>query len=245
MSLTTDITNLTAQVSQLIQTVDQQDDVVRQKISQLAAMVPNTARTYYVDAINGDDANDGLSPDTSFATLHRALQKAPAGGICNIRLLSDVQMTYRWPLQASMTYITGWDRGSNSQTRRSLRFAGSAGLNRGDGWIAGVTHLMDGVLWLEMLDVYLPQCDSSVTSRRDVITHWRGGVTVLWGCNVLGETGVDSNLVAPAHGQCFLQLVNSTQAANVGPGTGRMFAGVAANANPNDDWRITTNITQN
>jgi len=201
MSLTTDITNLTAQVTQLIQTVDQQDDVVRSKIAELAAMVPNTARTFYVDAAVGDDANDGLSVDAPFATLHRALQRAPAGGICNVRLLTDVQMTYRWPLRAGMTNITGWDRASNSQTRRSLRFAGSAAANRGDGWIAGMSHEMDGVLWLETLDVYLPQCDSGVTSRRDVITHWRGGVTVLWGCNVIGDTNVDSHLVGPAHGQ--------------------------------------------
>ena len=46
----------------------------------LAALaLPSSARTYYVDALCGDDANTGLKPGLAFATLQHAAEKAAAG----------------------------------------------------------------------------------------------------------------------------------------------------------------------
>jgi len=39
-------------------------------------VVPEPATTYYVDALNGDDDNDGLSPETAFATIQKSIDSA-------------------------------------------------------------------------------------------------------------------------------------------------------------------------
>jgi len=242
MSLTTEITGLTSEVRQLVNTVAAQDDLVRDKIAQLAAMVPNTSRQYYVDAANGDDAADGLSPDTAFASLKRALERAPAGGICTIDLLSDVVLDVRWPLVASCTLVRG-RTAAGAATMRTLTPAAEA-VNRDDGWIAGLSHVTDGVLWLEYVDFVLPASAAGIT-RLDVITHWRGGTTVFWGSAIRAAAGADTHVIGAAHGECVVQATNTTIDASAGPGTGRLFASIAAGADPNSDWRITTNITQN
>ena len=46
----------------------------------LAALaLPASAKTYYVDAANGDDANTGLKADLAFATIQKAIDKAADG----------------------------------------------------------------------------------------------------------------------------------------------------------------------
>ena len=42
-------------------------------------VVPEPATTYYVDALNGDDDNDGLSPETAFATIQKSIDSAVNG----------------------------------------------------------------------------------------------------------------------------------------------------------------------
>ncbi len=39
-------------------------------------IVPESATTYYVDAVEGSDDNDGLSPETAFATIQKAIDSA-------------------------------------------------------------------------------------------------------------------------------------------------------------------------
>ncbi len=51
--------------------------------------VPNMMnRTFYVDAINGDDGNDG-SVNAPFASIKKAVYSAPPGAVVNIHLKND------------------------------------------------------------------------------------------------------------------------------------------------------------
>ena len=43
-----------------------------------ALALPASAKTYYVNALCGDDANTGLKPGLAFATLQRAADKPQA-----------------------------------------------------------------------------------------------------------------------------------------------------------------------
>ncbi len=243
MSLTTSITDLTAQVTQLIQTVDQQDDVVRAKIAELAAMVPNTYRLFYVDAVNGSDANDGFSPDNALASLEEALIRVPPGGGAEIRLLSDVRIEQQRDLFASILFIVGWNRATDTEARRKITWAGAA-TNRNDGALPFLSILSNGSLHFQNVELELPKKTAGITADA-VIFHWRGGVTVLWDCVVSAAPACDTYLIGPAFGPCWFHAANSSFAAEVAPGQGRLFREVPAGADPNTDWRINTNITQN
>lgn len=50
-------------------------------------------KTIYIDAINGDDANNGLSPSSPIKTFKRAMElKAVTGGYTYIKLMSDITL---------------------------------------------------------------------------------------------------------------------------------------------------------
>jgi len=240
MSLTTEITGLTTEVRQLVNTVAAQDDLVRDKINQLAAMVPNTSRLYYVDAASGDDAADGTSPQTALASLEAALQRAPAGGRCSVRLLSDVVVSERVGLNASATFIYGTDA-TGAPVQRQVAFAAQAGTGTA---VAGWYHNTGGVLYLSDLDITLPVAAAGMTTRY-VIGHWPGGVDVLFRCHVRAAAGSDCWLIGGVAGRAIVDFRSCSIDASAGAGSGRLFEGVAAGADPNSDWRIRTNITAN
>ena len=53
---------------------------LRAAVALLAALaLPASAKTYYVDAATGDDANTGLSQTAAFKTIQRAIDKASTG----------------------------------------------------------------------------------------------------------------------------------------------------------------------
>lgn len=244
MSLTTDITNLTAQVSQLIQTVDQQDDVVRQKINELAAMVPNMVRTIYVDAANGDDGNDGLAPTTAVATLTEALQRGVRGGYTLIRLLSDIGHGVWAYAQEGYVHVEGWDAATEMRVQRTITY-GSVASNRTE-YVAGIEGPAGGLLWWSSIRHHLPTRDASVVDGgRSVHMMWRGGAVVYHECDITSEVNADTCLIRTSHAVTSVGIYGTTIAADLAAGTGRLFYGVAANADPNGIWNIITNITAN
>ena len=212
------------------------------RIAAAVRAIPDTSRTVYVDAISGDDTADG-EVNTPLATLEAALRRAVHGGVHTINLLSDVTMTERIELRPTRCVIQG-KSADGAFVKRRVAFSSSVATNRSDGWMAGVTHRNDGVLWLRSLNVELPVVGNDVTYSA-VISHWAGGTTVLYDSEVTAQAGVNSHLIGPAQGLCVVHLAGTTLAAEVGPGTGVMFANIAAGTDPNSNWKIITNITQN
>ena len=242
MSLTTSITNLTEQVTQLIQTVDQQDDVVRQKINELAAMAPRLVRTIYVDAANGDDGNDGFAPTTAVATLDEALRRGVRGGVTVIRLLSDIGHSVWTPAPEGHVRVEGWDAATEMQVQRTITY-GSVASNRTE-YVAGIEGPAGGLLWWGAIHHHLP-ASGDVLESNSVHVMWRGGAVVYFACDITSEVNADTCLIRAAHAVTSVGFYNTTIAADVAAGTGRLFYGVPANADPNDTWNIITNITQN
>jgi len=57
----------------------------RIKLSGSMNISPNSGVTYYVDAVKGNDSNNGLSPDSAFKTISKASRKMTPGSKCLIR----------------------------------------------------------------------------------------------------------------------------------------------------------------
>ena len=246
MSLTTSITDLTAQVTQLIQTVDQQDDVVRAKIAELAAMVPDTRRVFYVDAQIGDNANDGRNASAPLATLEEAFNRAVAGGYNEIRLLTDVGWNDVGNIPYGLVYITGWDPAVNSAIERSVTYASTAASDPAR--IAYMYH-HGGLLWWSRIHHRLPERgDITRPDHRSSLVCLRSSAVAYHQCTVsaAGTGGANpTHLVHVPYMPSSIGFFNCAFGANVALGNGRIIANVAAAADPNSQWNITTNITQN
>ncbi|KZL19826.1 hypothetical protein PsWM33_04740 [Pseudovibrio sp. WM33] len=92
MSLTQSLNEVVKSTKDLIETVQKtysQHDAEIQKILKVA---PDLQRTFYVDAVNGSDENDG-SAEAPFRRLAKAADLVPRHGRGYIYLLSDYHMT--------------------------------------------------------------------------------------------------------------------------------------------------------
>ncbi len=235
MSLTTEITGLTSEVRQLVNTVAAQDDLVRDKIAQLAAMVPNTARLLYVDGAQGSDNNDGLTAATALATYDEALRRQPPGGLLEVRLLTDVGQAERQPLTAQLVRTIGWDAVAKTYARRTLTPASVAD-NRSDS-IAAVWSHGGGIYWLRDVDISLPAIQPSIVET-SYFDGWRAGHIVVAEASI---SSGGSYLIQRRFGPASAFFSN-VQFAGM---DGLKFKNVPAGTDPNADRWITTNITQN
>lgn len=106
--------------------------------------VPNMMnRTFYVDAVNGNDNNDG-SPTAPFKTVKKAVDSVPAGGIVSISLLNDhtEQATSKIYLQGKTVIIYGYrgDGVNNNKYKLNFQIAPGGSYNtvygfRGGGFV--------------------------------------------------------------------------------------------------------------
>lgn len=94
MSLEQDITELTKTASGLIDSFQQKEQAIEQKI---ADILPDSADglndfttvEFFVDAVEGDDNNNGLSPDAPFKTVDAISGSVPHIGVLKISLKRD------------------------------------------------------------------------------------------------------------------------------------------------------------
>jgi len=89
MSLEQQIAVLANEAAALNQTFQNKKAEIDAAVAAAVAAAPSLYRTYYVDAVNGDDANEGTQA-APFATVKKACGAVPAGGFGRI-LLTDGQ----------------------------------------------------------------------------------------------------------------------------------------------------------
>jgi len=81
-------------------------------------------KTFYVDAVNGNDANDG-SQNAPFKTLAKAIYSVPPGGHVWIRLLSDIVVSDSGKINMGdsnrVVIIDGYN-GETPDNRRTVQF---------------------------------------------------------------------------------------------------------------------------
>lgn len=91
MNFTNAMTEVVNEARALNQTVAQTYSQHNGEIQNILKIAPTLQRTFYVDAVNGDDADDG-SQGKPFRTLHKATSLVPRHGRGYITLLSDIHI---------------------------------------------------------------------------------------------------------------------------------------------------------
>lgn len=91
MSLTTDIANLTGQVTDLTARVSDWIDQADARIQQALHQVPELAVSYYVDQVAGDDTAAG-TVDAPLASIQEALDRIGPTRMGRIRLKNDYDL---------------------------------------------------------------------------------------------------------------------------------------------------------
>jgi len=88
MSLETSVAAQTATIQDLIDNFSAKKAEIDTAVSNAIAAVPSMSRNFYVDAINGNDANAGSST-APFQTIKKACDSVPIGGRGVIRIQCD------------------------------------------------------------------------------------------------------------------------------------------------------------
>jgi hypothetical protein len=91
MSLDADIGNLVAASQSLVDTFEAKENDIQQQVNAALATIPENKKTFYVDAINGDDTNLG-NFSAPIKTLDQAIKRTPYAGYCRVFLLSDYHL---------------------------------------------------------------------------------------------------------------------------------------------------------
>lgn len=88
MSLEGKIAELVTATNGLINTFIGKRQEIDKAVERAVATIPKNERIYYVDAISGLDSNTG-ERNSPFATIKKALDSTPVGGVCTVFLLTD------------------------------------------------------------------------------------------------------------------------------------------------------------
>lgn len=125
MSLTTDIATMIARYEALAAVFDSKAAAINAAVANAIAAVPLLTVRYYIDAVNGNDANDGKSAPNALQTIGKAFQLAGAGRQIEIVLVSDYVMAsvLRVPKGSSVHILaSGFNIDTAPDVRRKMTF---------------------------------------------------------------------------------------------------------------------------
>ncbi|MGY3171598.1 hypothetical protein ACVWYU_000972 [Pseudomonas sp. TE12234] len=107
MSLESVISDLVTETKGLLSYFTGAKKGIETAVASAIAAVPAMQKTWYVDQLAGLDTNDGLTRDTAFRSIAKAMAATPANGICFVNLLSDYTMTDTPALTVGYLIING------------------------------------------------------------------------------------------------------------------------------------------
>lgn len=257
MSLTTDIATMVARYEALAAVFDGKKNEINAAVNAAVAALPGMARTYFVDAVNGNDANSGLTEAAALQTINRAFTLAGPGRDIEIKLMSDYVMTsvIGIPRSSNVSIVAdGYDITTNPDLRRKLTLSVYANANAsvsGDWQMTGFRLQYPGSCFFDMtaLEIVMPDAPAGTATA----SHYNG---------VLSQNAVHSPaFTAMQMRACnitlsenpagwMLGLLNARTAALVSSNVtydtnkmaGRWISGVAAGTVPSSSNRILSNL---
>lgn len=201
---------------------------------------------FYIDPVNGSDANDGATLDTPMKTVDAAMPKVPRDGFTTFLLLGDCTISRYWTVYAPLTFF-GIQRGNGaagaaySAYLRRITFASEAANSP----IGGVGRVVAGFnvaapyIRYQFVDVML---GAPIAGIDDKCHHnLIGSVLQMSSCNVNApSSGALSSLLETADGAQSSFWFSGSLGANA---PGHLVKNVAAGGNPNATYLLQTNLT--
>ncbi|MDJ0612789.1 MAG: DUF2793 domain-containing protein [Rhizobiaceae bacterium] len=189
----------------------------------------------YIDAINGDDANDGYSLSEPIKSFGRLQTQLTVGRKLEIRLLSDIVADEVVDLSYSLPHLYIRGRTSNDSGGQNRTITVADATNH-------TTH-SGGFIFQAFASIFLNRVDVELaTSRSYAFFDFVSSMGFLRTRNM--------NLTRTGTGDCCLfgnpdsYVPNSHFSLNVSSAAkGFVAEGVGATDNPNDDWRYPSNLS--
>lgn len=206
--------------------------LLAQYLDALAAAQSNAVfHTLWVDAISGDNSNDGLTATKPLQTINAAVNRTPNGSYIDVKLLSDYTMEADILSGGRIVRIVG-SAPSGAAAQRLFNQTAAAGAAR------CLVQQGGGAFHLHYLDITLAKTAVSV-----------GPAAFLWGrikslllfnCGLNIEAGVTTTSVMGQDGVTILEV--STVTALDDAISGYWLEGAAAGVNPNTVGKLVTNV---
>jgi len=196
----------------------------------------NVVKQIFIDAVSGNDENDGLSASKPVQSLQRLEEVFPIGCRVQIRLLSDLVWDYAilfgYPVFG--LEILGRNANNTAYENRTITVRDASNVSS----LPGCLHLNSlSKIYLRNLDVILD------STRNQAFVNFSSTM------GFLRTHGV--NLTRQGSGSCCLfadgvSFVASrhSQLGVDASAKGYVAQGISATENPNDDWRYPSNLNE-
>jgi hypothetical protein len=215
-----------------------------------------TSPTWFLDPVNGNDANDGLSYATSRKTLHSIISTTGLVGNQFINLFGDL-VHQHWTTTLSSFTVRGCTNAGNTSgdgyayapAKRKITFRPEA-LNSPIVFTGGgQSRCTSGIVFQQAVqflncDFYIADLPAGTFPNNVHFRCLNSSDLIIQAGNIYAsglanQNGYFIQAASPAPvGFWFGGVVDATAA-------GRMFLGVAVGANPNNNKQFNTNLTTN
>ncbi len=240
---TTALNNATAQILSIRDEVAATLDA---KVVEASTVINNfvqrpPVQEYFLDAINGNDANDGVAITRPKRNIDTLLGETVGQSIA-LRLMSDVTISVRHTRYAFID-LQGIQASAQApgfiQFERNVNFLGTATNSPQPilGSFCSGMFLQGAALFSAYVRFNLPSVPAGNNYRSHFTTS--GGAITITQCTLTSVGAAAGALIGANTGKAtaFVSVVMGTGAA------GHIFDGIAAGQNPNAQWMYDTNVT--
>lgn len=245
MSLEASITDLVNESRSLVNTFKGKKVEIDAAAQAAVASASNLFKTIWLNELNGDDANTGLSREDALKTLGKAIEMCSTNVTLTIMCVGDVTMTreyYYCPPRSYIKLVSAEPKTDGSQYTLKVSLAQSA-----DGWVVSsfATSEAEINVAIYKFKIDLPANPSALPIMRDFLVYtWNDGVinrrVNLSNCNIIAAGRVGNILRERRIGTTELYLSSCTYVTS--DMAGRWIKGVAAGTNPNTFVDVFTNL---
>ncbi|MCM2291105.1 hypothetical protein NAC44_02025 [Allorhizobium sp. BGMRC 0089] len=245
MSLTEDIAGLVSRVNTLLNTFETKEAAINAAVAAAVAAAPGASRTVWVDPVNGNDSNSGLSVAAAFMTFERAIEATAHVSVVNINLLGDVTIRKRVGSNAGTISINGRSsNGDRTVPKRKLGFtamASNAPNIYGETFPGGLELLSRAALRFDNIEIVMPDIPSTTTAF-NLFAVYGGLAVTMWAGGIYAE---NASTKAVLYGLWHTNPVDLWFDGTVIDSTarGHILPGVAASADPNAIKNFRSNVT--
>lgn len=206
--------------------------LLAQYLDALAALEQNVVSyIYWVDAIGGDNVNDGLTAETPLQTINAAVNKTPPGSYVLVNLLADYTMEASIATGGRAIRIRGRSSANTSAQRLFTQTVAGGEARR--------LLVQDGGSYqLNNLDIMLTK--TTISSGPNAFVSGRIKSLFLLDCGIDVEAGVTTVSVMGQDGVAILEV--DTVTALDDALSGHWIEGVAVSTNPNTLGKVLTNL---